>query len=91
MGKLVALAVVAAGAARGVVTGPFGTPDSPLLLFGETAWEAVGPAPEGDVLTSAALARKSNPPLSMLFAPLLVSVGIRYNVGMHATGQGIID
>ena len=86
------VAVEAAGALRGVVTGPFVTP-SPPLLFGETAWEAVGPtaglltAPEGDVLSSAALTRKSNPPLSMLFAPLLV--GIRHNVGMHATGQGL--
>ena len=88
------VAVEAAGALRGVVTGPFVTP-SPPLLFGETAWEAVGPtaglltAPEGDVLSSAALTRKSNPPLSMLFAPLLV--GIRHNVGMHATGQGFMD
>ena len=76
MGKLVA-------EAAGVVTGPFVTPSA---APGETAWawEAV----VGDVLTSAALARKSNPPLSMLFGPLLlvvpvVGLGISYNVGIR--------
>ena len=91
MGKVVVEAADFA-APRGVVTGLFVTPSAPLL-FGETAWEAVGPTaglttPEGDVLSSAALTRKSNPPLSMLFALLLVSVGIRHKVGMHATRSG---
>lgn len=85
MVKLVALAVVAAVAGRGVVTGPFVTPSCFPLLLGGTAWEAGLTAPEGDVLTSAALARKSNPPLSMLLA--LLAVGIRHSVGMHATSQ----